>query len=437
MIDDFLIGIFLSTLLGALVGIQREMRLQKEKYNDFAGFRTFTFISILGFLIGYISFNLINNSNLIVLSVFGFFLLLVASYIVLSKKYSNYVSETSQIVAMVVFLIGILISLKNYYISIVVCVLTTALLVLGDTFHGFAKRISKTEIFATIKFLIIAVIILPILPNQSYGFLDIPLLSSFLLTLFSYEFLLEFQIFNFYEIWLLVVFISSITYFGYIFMKVLGSRKGTILTGVLGGFMSSTALTISFANESKNSKHFVKALSAGIILASSIMFFRIILEVAVVNSELVSSLFFMSIIAIVGIILAMTLNRRKKGVITKEIKFKSPFTLIPAIKFGLFFVFIIFISKLFSIYFGSKGIYIIAFFSGLTDVDAITLSLARLAQSGDISNYSASLGIFIAAVSNTIVKGGIVYFLGSKELAKSVLFSFTVILVLGIILFLV
>ena len=437
MIDEVLIGIFLSTLLGALIGVQREMKLQKEHYMDFAGFRTFTFISILGFLIGYLSFNIINNYYLIILSIFGFFILMIFSYIILSKKYKNYVSETSQIVAMIVFIIGILVSLKMYYVSIFLTVLIMALLVLGNSLHSFARKVSRGEILATVNFLLISFIILPILPNENFGFLNVALLSDFLLNYFSYETLLEFQIFNLYEIWLLVVFISSITYFGYIFMKTLGSKRGTILTGILGGFMSSTALTLSFSEESRKYKLLNNTLACSIILASSIMFFRIVLEVGVVNPSLLFSVLFLLIIGSIGISLGLLYLRNKNHVINSNIKYSSPFSIGPALKFGIFFVLIIFLSKLFSIYFGSSGIYIIAFFSGLTDVDAITLSLSRLALEGSISNINATIGIFIAAISNTLVKLGIVYFIGNNDLFKKVGIVFSVMILIGLFLMIV
>ena len=434
MISDLFIGIFLSVLLGALVGVQREMKIQKGNYQDFAGFRTFTFICLLGFLIGYLSFEVLNNPYLIIISIFSFFFLLIISYYVLSKKYKNYVSETSQISAMLVFLVGLFISLKMYYVSITVAIVITLFLVLGTSLHNFAKRLNSDEVFATLKFAIISFLILPILPNKSYGFLDVPFLSTILLNFFSYESLKAFEIFNLYHIWLMVVFISGITYIGYILIKVLGSRKGIFVTGVLGGLMSSTALTSSFSIESKKLKTFSSPLAIGITLASSIMFFRIIFEVAIVNWSLLGEVIFLSIMGFVGLLTGLYFyfrNSEKKH--NGNFEQKSPFTLGPAIGFALFFLVILFLSKLFTILLGDEGLYLVAFFSGFADVDVITLTLSKLALDGVISNNVAATGIFIAAVANTLFKGAIAYFLGSRKLSKKVLTTFILIILTGLV----
>lgn len=433
LIDELLIGIFLSILIGAFIGVQREMKLQKNQLFDFAGFRTFTFISVMGFLIGHISFNVLKNSYLIVASTFGFFILVSISYYVLSKKYKNYVSETSQIIALLTFLIGILISLKEYYISIVLAILITSLLVLGNKLHEFAKKISPKEVYATMKFAIISFIILPILPNKNYGFLDSETLSSFLLNYFSKTTLEQFTIFNPYQIWFLIVFISGITYVGYILMKLFGTKRGILLTGILGGLMSSTATTSSFSIESKKLKSLANPLAIGIILASSIMFFRVILEVAVVNPNLVSSVICISTMGLTGTIIGIYLYTKNSEKKSGKLDATSPFTLGPAIKFGLLFVAIIFFTQLLTIIFGNKGIYFVALFSGFLDVDAITLTLAKLALEETITNTTASAGIFIAAISNTVFKGGIAYYLGSKQLSKIITISFLAIIIVGLI----
>lgn len=433
MFSDLLIGLFLSILIGAFIGVQREMKLQKNKLVDFAGFRTFTFISILGYIIGYLSFKILEDPLLVTISIFGFFILLSVSYYVLSKKYEDYVSETSQIVAMLTFIIGILISVTEYYIAIVIAIVINTLLVLGNKLHKFAKHISTDEVYATMKFTIISFLILPILPNKNYGPLDSETLSMFLLNFFSKETLQEFAIFNFYQIWFLVVFISAITYVGYILMKLVGTKRGILLTGVLGGFLSSTAISSSFSIESKVLKSLANPLSIGIILASSIMFFRIILEVAVVNPSLLTSVLFLSFMGFTGIIIALYLFYKNTKTHAGKYEQKSPFTLGPAVKFGVLFISIIFFTKLLTVIFGDKGIYFIAFFSGFLDVDAITLTLSKLALEGSISNFTAATGIFIGSLSNTIFKGGIAYYLGSKELSKLVIISFSIIMAVGLI----
>jgi uncharacterized membrane protein (DUF4010 family) len=435
MLDDLIVGLFLSIMLGAFIGVQREMKLQKNNYLDFAGFRTFTFISLLGYIIGYISFEILENPNLLIFSILGFFILISISYYSLSIKFKNYVSETSQIVAILTFLTGTILSLGKdyYYLAIAITVIVASFLILGNKFHSFAKSISVQEAYATMKFALISAIILPILPNQNYGPMDITFLKTILLQFTSKEILTQFSIFNPYQIWFLVVIISAITYIGYILIKIVGANRGLLLTGVLGGLMSSTALTSSFSIDSKRLKNLSNPLAIGIILACSIMFFRIILEVIIVNPSLLPQVIFVSLMGFSGIIISFYLLIKTKDGHVGKLDQQSPFTLKPALKFTGLFVLIIFLTQLLTLWLGESGIYFIALISGFLDVDAITLTLSKMALENTISNTTASIGIFIAAVSNTIFKGGIAYYLGSKQLSKVIIFSFFIIIIVGVL----
>jgi uncharacterized membrane protein (DUF4010 family) len=435
MLDDLIVGLFLSIMLGAFIGVQREMKLQKNNYLDFAGFRTFTFISLLGYVIGYISFEVLKNPNLLIFSIVGFFILISISYYTLSIKFKNYVSETSQIVAILTFLIGTLLSLGKdyYYLAVTLTVIVASFLILGNKLHSFAKRISIKEAYATMKFALISAIVLPLLPNQNYGPMDITFLKTILLQFTSEEILIQFSIFNPYQIWFLVVIISAITYIGYILIKIVGANRGLLLTGVLGGLMSSTALTSSFSIDSKRLKNLSNPLAIGIILACSIMFFRIILEVTIVNPFLLPQVIFVSLMGFTGILISSYLLIKTKDGPVGKLDQQSPFTLKPALKFAGLFVLIIFLTQLLTLWLGDSGIYFIAFISGFLDVDAITLTLSKMALENSISNFTAAIGIFIAAVSNTIFKGGIAYYLGSKQLSKIVIYTFFIIIIIGVL----
>jgi uncharacterized membrane protein (DUF4010 family) len=435
MFNDLLVGLFLAIMMGAFIGVQREMKLQKNNFVDFAGFRTFTFISLLGFVIGYLSFEILEDPNLIVFSTIGFFILVAISYQTLSRKFKNYVSETSQIVAILTYLIGILLSLGSdyYYLAVVLTVIVASFLVLGNQLHAFAKRISIKEVYATMKFALISAIILPILPNKNYGPLDFEMLKIYLLEHFTEETLIQFTIFNPYQIWFLVVVISAITYIGYILIKTIGANKGLLLTGILGGVVSSTALTSSFAIDSKRLKSLSTPLGIGIVIACSIMFFRVILEVMIVNPSLVGEVFFVSLMGFTGIIISLILLSKNKESQVTKMRMESPFTLKPALIFVSLFTIIIFFTQLLTTIFGNSGLYFIALFSGFLDVDAITLTLSKMALENTISNSTAASGIFIAAVSNTVFKGGIAYYLGTSQLSKLVIYSFFVILFVGLL----
>lgn len=436
--DEFLLfGVFLSLLLGSIVGLQREMRIQKENKIDFAGFRTFSFISLLGFLLTYISFEYLESQLLLLIGFAGILLFDLVAYLRVSQESHN-VSVSSQITSLITFLLGVLVGFGLYHLAITLTIILTSMLFFGNKLHDFSKNLSKTEVFASIKFAIISIVILPFLPNQNYSPLEIPFLSKFLFeqSLVSIELLSQLNVINPYKIWLMVVFISSISFAGYILMRTIGAKKGILITGLLGGLVSSTATTMSFSLESKRYPHLYIPLMVGVVLACSIMFFRILFEVMIINYELFPSLFLpMILMGLTGILGAIFIFKRTRLDSVKNVKVNSPFTIIPALKFGFFFLMIGFFSKLFSILYGSGGIYFVSFFSGLADVDAITISLSNMAKNDLITNSTAQIGILIAAFSNTFVKMSIAFWFGSKKFALGVTYLLGLVMAIGLISF--
>jgi len=436
MLSNLLIGIFISILVGALIGTQREINQQKNKLLDFAGFRTFTLVSLFGYLVGYLSFEIFKSNYLVFIGILGIFLLVIIAYHATTKVYPKEISAITEVGVLITFLLGILISLSLYIEALTIAIVMTSILFLGNALHKFTKKLNQVEIFATLKFSIISIVILPLLPNKNYTPLNLPYFGNIFQnqTFISKDLLSQLDVFNFYYIWLMVVFISGIAYVGYILMKTIGAQRGIMVTGFLGGLMSSTALTSSFSIESRKLNYLSIPLIIGVVIACSTMFFRIIFEVGILNPNLLLGLTLsLGIMGLVGFICAYYIFKKTKLNTVKKLDLKSPFSIIPALKFAIFFLIIIFISKLFTIIFGERGIYIISFLSGIADVDAITISLSKLALSGSISNSSAQIGILIAAFSNTIFKGGIAYYLGSKKFFKGILIVFSIILISGIL----
>ena len=278
---------------------------------------------------------------------------------------------------------------------------------------------------------------LPLLPNKAYSPADIPILKD-IIQLFPsiYDIVAATQAFNPFKIWLMVVFISAISFAGYISIKLIGEKKGIGLTGAVGGLISSTAVTSSLSVSSKKSK-VVTAFVFGVIIAWAVMFFRVLFVTLVLNKEVFMSAIIsigMMSLASAGCAVYLYINRTTKGKkTTKAVAFESPFALRPALKFGAFFGLVLFMAKLLQGLFGSSGIYIASILSGLADVDAITISMATLNSSGEITTTVAVTGITLAVVSNTIVKGGIAYLFGGKEFAKKVLICMGIILVVGLV----
>jgi uncharacterized membrane protein (DUF4010 family) len=314
-------------------------------------------------------------------------------------------------------------------------IIIAALLTFREKLHLFAKNMKREELFAMVTFALISLVILPFLPHKNFSPIDVPILRDVLIaTPLNPAILSQLNVFNFYNIWLMVILVAGISFLGYILVKILGAKKGYGLTGFVGGLVSSTAVTLSMSKESKEHRKFTIPFVIAVVVASSTTFIRIILEVLIVNSALLNSIILpMGIMAITGYLIALGLwFKKSKTKKVKEIKFKQPFALGPAIKFGLFFALIIFVARIAQLVAGKVGLYFTGILSGLADVDAITLTMASLSASGDVASKVAVTTIILAAASNTLVKAGITWFWGEKRFAKYILIIFAMILAFGL-----
>ncbi|MFZ1729223.1 MAG: MgtC/SapB family protein [Bacteroidota bacterium] len=398
----------ISLLVGALVGIERE-RSQDDHQKLFAGIRTFPLIALLGFLSGLLG----TAIGPWVLGVFagGFIAMVVVSYYIEAR--AGYHGATNEVAVITVFLLGVLIHHEFFIVAIATSVVLTLFLSLKAPLQQLVAHVQAEDIYATLKFAIITAIILPILPNTTFG---------------------PFDVLNPRQVWYMVVLIAGISFAGYVLVKVFGSKKGLTLTGMMGGLVSSTAVTLSFSQKSREAPELGKTFASAIVLACSIMFPRILIEIAVVNRSLLAFIWpFIAILTVSGVSASMVLLFGKKKDSNTEVDLKNPFELMSAIKFGLIFAVIIFASKAAQIYLGDGGVYLAAALAGLTDVDAITLSMANLSKTS-LSESTASVAILIAVVMNTIVKASIAFSLGAAALRRYTLPGFGLVLVTGLVL---
>lgn len=400
--------IFLAVALGALMGLEREKIHKGHEGTDFAGIRTFMLITFLGSLIAYLSN--IYFDWLLAVGIACFMVVIVVAY-VLGSLINKKIGMTTEISAIIAFIVGILVFKASQEIAILVTIVNTLILSFKSPLHEFAYKIQQQEFFDTIKFILIAFVILPLLkPIASFG---------------------PFNSINVYEIWLMVVFVSSLSYIAYILIKIFGSSKGVYITGLLGGILSSTATVTSLANKSKESIN-VKPLAGAAALACSTMFLRMLLEVSILNYGLVEKLAFpLVLLALIGFISVSLLWRKSNKNEKTDIEYSSPLMLKPALKFGIFYGFIVFLSSAMNYYFGAQGLLISAVIAGLADVDAITIYVAKHPE---IAMGTGITAIILAAIVNTIVKIIIAKAFGKKEYGNILVKIMAPIVVVGIIL---
>ncbi|MDZ7344986.1 MAG: MgtC/SapB family protein, partial [candidate division KSB1 bacterium] len=388
---DLLKKLALTLALGMLVGMEREFSQRREGEPLFAGARTFTLLALLGLISGYLAFLI---SPIIMLGAFLIVGILVVLSYFLSVRAGGHFGTTTEVAALLTFLIGVLVSLGKLLMASVVAIIIVTFLALKSEFRGFAGKLNREDIYATLKFAIITVIILPFLPNRPIG----PL-----------------AVFNPYEIWLLVILVSGISFAGYVLVKIIGPKRSAPLIGLLGGLASSTAVTASFSQQSKQNAELSRVLAFGAVLASTTMLPRLVIALAVVNPGLLPHLAVpIASMAIAGMAAAGWLWRleRHRDHAT-DVQFINPFAIIPALKFAVLFVVILFVAKAALDFIGTRALYVTALIAGLTDVDAITLTTARLARQA-LDHSIAKKVIILAAMSNTIMKGSIALLFGAK-----------------------
>jgi len=395
------LGIALA--LGLLIGSERGWQGREQAEGArIAGVRTFGLIALLGALWALLA-------DLLGEVVLGFAFVAFTAVIIIAYRQETEDTRdygtTTVVAALLTFALGALTMLGEATIAAIIAVVSTTVLSLKPALHHALEQLERRELYAALKLLLISVVLLPVLPNRGYG---------------------PWQALNPYEVWWLVVLIATISFAGYFAVKIAGARLGIVLTGLFGGIASSTAVTLNFARLGRDNRTAQALLAAGVIVAATTMFPRILLEVAVVNRELLPRLLApMGAMAATGYLVVFWLWRRQRHQEhTPELAINNPFELLPALKFGLLLAGVMLLSKAFQNWFGDAGLYLLAAISGLSDVDAITLSMARLSSRGEVAETVAVQAIVLAAVVNTGVKGALVALLCGGTMAWRVAVAF-------------
>lgn len=415
--NSLLIALATATGLSGLIGLEREMRLQNnlEDESPLGGLRTFAMMGTIGFVGAFLSikYEVIWFLPLLLLISMAF-PLITHSHFVFREKQFGEITAFSLIIS---FCIGVLVAFDETFFAISLSILFTAILALRDVLHKMAKKISYTELFAILQFLILTAIILPILPTQlidPIGFFD----------------------WRPRTIWLMIVFVASIRFIGYFLAKFISGEKSILFSGIIGGFVSSTAVTTGISQESKGKKETLIFL-APILVATGIMFFRVLFEVVIVTqgkTALISLLIWPLISAGVSALLltlAIILYRKHGKVRAAPLHIDQPLQMKSAISFGLFFLVILLISEKVPEYFNQSGLYFTGAIAGLTDIDAITLAMSNLVYTNGLGADIAARVILLAALVNTFVKLGIVYVFGSRQLFRLLSLSIIGIVLVG------
>lgn len=390
--------------LGLLLGLERERR-----GSPIAGIRTFPIISLFGTVcaqIGDAFGGWIVAVGLLALAV----VISVANFAQI-KKGTIDPDMTTEVAALLLYAVGALIGIGYLAAALVITGAMAVLLHSKGPLHNFARAVGERDMRAIMQFVLLSLVILPIRPNKDYG---------------------PYGVWNPFKLWLMVVLIVGISLGGYIAYKLFGSRAGVLLGGVIGGMVSSTATTVSYSRRT-HSEAALASLSAFVIMtASCVSIMRVLVEVGAVAprhfGEIASPLIAMLVYCIL-IALALYLPSRRQGVEMPQQK--NPAELKPAFLFSALYALVLLAVAVAKQHFGSAGLYVLAIISGLTDVDAITLSTGQLVDLKKIDSPTAWRVIVIAILSNFVFKFGIAAALGSASLRWRIGCAFAATLVAG------
>lgn len=405
-----LITLAIAFGLGMLVGLQRQ-----KTDHEMAGVRTFTLISILGVMAGLLTRDLDNPYILPILGLSLMGILVVANVIKLKKFDEADVGQTTEVAALLMFAIGAYLVLGNQIIGVVVGGLMAILLYVKEHLHEFIENLKEKDLAAIMTFAGISLVILPILPDTVFG---------------------PYDVLNPRNIWLMVTLIVGISVVGYFIYKYVGKNVGNIANGILGGLISSTATTVSYARKTANSEGIGKMAAFVIMTASTVALVRVMIEIGVVVPEKLPELIIplaAQLLIMIGLSIALYYFINKDGDDSEKMpEPKNPAQFKSALIFGLLYAVILLAVAFTKDKFGNNALYAVSIISGLTDVDAITLSLSNLMR-GD--GLKTSLGwrlILLASLSNLAFKGVLAASMGGRKLAKWVGIAFGISILAGL-----
>ena len=390
-----------SLALGLLIGLERQRSRAAQ-----AGLRTFPLVALFG------TVSAMLQSGHDVDWLLPAALVLVGVTMIVAYRDDGDTANTgttTTMALMLCFLLGAMSWHGHYQVATGLALVTTALLHFKEELHGFAERLSRDDVVAVLRFIVISVLLLPLLPDRGFG---------------PYEAL------NPYRLWWMVVLISGLSLGGYLLLKLVGPGKGVPLLGVFGGLASSTATTLSFARQVKADAGQAAAARSVILIANVMVLPRLAVLCAVVAAAVLPTLLPALAGGVVagGAVVLIALRARAKSP-DGSIEVGNPGALRAALGFGLLYALVLVVVAFLQDRLGQSGVFAAAAVAGLTDVDAISLTALDLFGRQQIDAGTAANVVLVAIVANLVFKGAAVAVIAGRALARPVWLGFAAIAV--------
>ncbi|MCU0241079.1 MAG: MgtC/SapB family protein [Vicinamibacteria bacterium] len=385
-------GAVISILIGLLMGLERE-HSQRPDERLFAGIRTFPILVLCGFVSARAAEHGVPWA--LPVTLIGIAAIAVAAYL---RTAATHVGATTEVTVVLAPLLGALVAWGEVTLAAAVAVVVTLLLSLKGVLHSVAGAITEEEIIAILKFGIVAVILLPLLPTQALDPLGAIIPR---------------------RIGMVVVLLSAVSLVGYLLVRLLGGRTGWALAGLLGGLVSSTAVTLSLSGKARETKGLARTLGTGIILASTILYLRAGVVIGLFDTELAVRLLpRFALLLAVGVIGAASAWRQQENAPTEGVQVHNPAELGRAFVLGGVFALVMIVARAAQAQFGASGLWLTGFLGGLADVDSVAVVAAELRRQGLATLYDASGSFLLATLANLLVKGGLALAIGGRSLAR-------------------
>ncbi len=396
--------------IGFLLGLEREYAKGRsgEEKELFAGVRTFPLVAIMGYLAVYLADRITFWIYPVVL--FCVFAFIIVSYVTYYKQ--RKAGATTEISLMLTFLLSGLVFVNEYLLSASLALLMATLLAMKVNLHKAVQALSHADIISILQFAVITALVLPLLPDVDLG---------------------PYGVFNPYKIWFIVSLFIALNFLAFFLQKFISPKYSTLTAGVLGGFVSSTATTWYLAKKAGRGKPGGVVEAAGIILASSIMFPRLLIWLLLLNLELFLQLAVPVLaLGLIGFGVGVALSRSSIRSESQDAPaIENPINLKDALIFGGLYVVILLLVGFAEEKAGSGGVYLAASISGLTDVDAITISMAEYGSRSHLM-HMAAVATLIAALTNTVLKYVLCLILGNATLRRKTSLGFIPIGLVGL-----
>ena len=388
-----------SAAIGLLVGMERERKPTAK-----AGLRTFVLIAVLGTACAMLA-KMLASPWLVPVGFAVVGLTLAGAQLADPRTVAEDSGTTTVVAALMVFVLGALNFHGERTLAVALGIGMTALLYFKTELEGAATRLTPTDIRSMLQFGAVSAVVLPLLPDRSFG---------------------PYGVLNPFHIWLMVVLISGVSLAGYVAWRLTLERKGLLLTGLLGGVISSTATTFAYARHARDATHTPSATIVVILLANVAMLVRVLLLVLLAAPAVLANvaLTLLPALALTGPALWWHFARAGGETAGGPDRLQNPTQLDTALLFAGFYALILLAAAWLSDHLGSRGLFGLSFVSGLTDVDAITLSSSRLAVQGAINIVDAATAITLAVTSNVLFKAAVAVVVGGRTIGRAAVLAF-------------